>query len=165
MDPPASSTRRSNPWLFVLAGGLAAGTFDIAYACAFWGVKRRVPAQRILQSVAAGLLGKASFEGGAKTAALGLALHFLIAVTMAVTYFLVARRWARLWQRPWLCGAAYGVLLYVVMNDVVVPLSAAGPGSKDPLWVGLSIAVHAFLVGVPCAVFARRAIRAGSAAA
>jgi hypothetical protein len=150
----------NHPLLFVLAGGLVAGTLDILYACAFWALKRQVPVQRILQSVAAGLLGKASFDGGARTAALGLALHFLIALTMSVTYFGVARRWSLLWRRPWLCGAAYGVLLYIVMNYVVVPLSAAGPGSKDPLWVTLSIAVHALLVGVPCAVFARRALRA-----
>lgn len=156
--PPAPPTRRVHPLLFVLAGGLVAGTLDILYACVFWGLKRHVPAQRIFQSVAAGLLGKATFDGGVRTAALGLALHFLIALTMSVAYFVVARRWALLWQRPWLCGGVYGVLLYVVMNYVVVPLSRAGPGSKDPLWITLSVAAHVLLVGIPCAVFARRAL-------
>jgi uncharacterized membrane protein YagU involved in acid resistance len=140
-----------------LAGGLVAGTLDIAYACLFWALKRDVPAQQILQSVAAGLLGKASFEGGRATAALGLALHFMIALSMSVAYYLVSRRWALLWQRPFLCGAAYGLLLYAIMNYVVVPLSAAGPGSKDPLWVTLSIAVHALLIGIPIALAVRRA--------
>jgi uncharacterized membrane protein YagU involved in acid resistance len=120
-------------------------------------LKRDVPAQQILQSVAAGLLGKASFEGGRATAALGLALHFMIALSMSVAYYLVSRRWALLWQRPFLCGAAYGLLLYAIMNYVVVPLSAAGPGSKDPLWVTLSIAVHALLIGIPIALAVRRA--------
>lgn len=49
------------------------------------------------------------------------------------------------------------LLLYVVMNYIIVPLSAAGPGSKDPLWIALSIAVHALLIGVPIALFTRRA--------
>jgi uncharacterized membrane protein YagU involved in acid resistance len=141
----------------VLAGGLVAGTLDIVYACLFWAVKRDVPTQQILQSVAAGLLGKASFEGGWATAALGLALHFVIALSMSAVYYLVSRRWALLWQRPFLCGAAYGLLLYAIMNCVVVPLSAAGPGSKDPLWVTLSIAVHALLIGIPIALAVRRA--------
>jgi hypothetical protein len=61
--------RRSHPLVFVVAGGLVAGTLDIAYACVFWAIKRDVPVQRILQSVAAGLLGEASFEGGGATAA------------------------------------------------------------------------------------------------
>lgn len=151
--------RRFHPFLFVLAGGLVAGALDIVYACVFWALRADVPVQRILQSVAAGLLGKASREGGAATAALGLVLHFLIAVTMSVVYFLVARRWPLLWQRPWLCGAVYGALLYVVMNYVVVPLSAAGSGgAKDPLWITLSIAVHVLLIGIPIALFTRRAL-------
>ena len=146
-----------HPWSFVLSGGLVAGTLDIAYACIFWAIKSGVPAERILQSVAAGLLGKASFQGGAATAALGLVLHYLIALSMSVAYYLIARRWPLLWERPILCGAAYGVLLYAIMNYIVVPLSAAGPGSKDPLWIGLSIAVHALLIGVPIALLTRRA--------
>jgi uncharacterized membrane protein YagU involved in acid resistance len=147
--------------MLVLAGGLIAGTLDIAYACTFWAAKGDVPVQRILQSVAAGLLGEASFEGGWATAMLGLVLHYLIALSMAVAYYLVARRWPLLWQRPWLCGAGYGLLLYAIMNYVVVPLSAAGPGSKDPLWIALSIAVHVLFIGIPCAIFAGRAARSG----
>lgn len=147
------------PWRFVLAGGLIAGGLDILYAIVYWAIQRGVAPQRILQSVAAGLLGDASFMGGWATAALGLTLHFLIAISMAAVYYLVARHWAVLWHRPLPCGAAYGLLLYVIMNYAVVPLSAARPGSKDPLWIGSSIAVHMFLVGIPCAVFARRAIR------
>jgi hypothetical protein len=151
-------TRRTHPLTFVLAGGIVAGTLDIIYACVFWALKSNVSAQRILQSVAAGLLGDASFKGGGGTATLGLGLHYLIALSMSVVYYLVARRQRLLLQRPWLCGGVYGLLLYAVMNYVVVPLSAAGPGSKDPLWIGLSVAVHVLLIGIPIALFARRAL-------
>ena len=157
MTRSSIATRWSHGLVFVLAGGLVAGTLDIAYACIFWALKSNVPAQRILQSVAAGLLGEASFEGGWETAALGLALHYLIALSMSVVYYLVAARWVLLRQRPVLCGAAYGLLLYGIMNYVVVPLSAAGPGSKNPLWVALSIAAHVLLIGIPIALLARRA--------
>jgi len=144
-------------WNLVLAGGLVAGTLDIVYAWAFWALKRGVSPTRILQSVAAGLLGQASFEGGARTAALGLVLHYFIALSMAIAYYVVAGRWPLLWRRPVLCGAGYGLLLYGIMNYIVVPLSAAGRGSKDPLWIILSIAVHMVLIGVPIALFTRRA--------
>jgi hypothetical protein len=146
------------PLLLVLAGGFVAGALDITYAWLFWRLRSGVPAMRIFQSVAAGLLGRASFEGGARTAALGLALHFFIAVSMAFAYYLVARHWPLLWRRPVLCGAAYGLLLYGIMNYLVVPLSAAARGSKDALWIGLSIAVHMALIGVPIALFTRRAL-------
>ena len=149
--------RRTRAPLYVLAGGLVAGTLDIVYACVFWAVKAGVPVRRILQSVAAGLLGAASFEGGAATAALGLALHFLIAVSMSAAYYLASRRWAVLRERPLACGPLYGLGLYVVMNHIVVPLSAAGPGSRDPVWIGLTVAVHVLLIGIPIAVFSRLA--------
>ena len=52
------------------------------------------------------------------------------------------------------------MLLYFIMNYIVVPLSAANPGSRNLTWVLLSVAVHAFLIGTPCALFARRAMLA-----
>jgi len=145
---------------YVLLGGLVAGSFDITYACTFWYLKRGVLPSRVFQSVAAGLLGDATFTGGWRSAAFGLALHYFIATSMAVTYYLFARRWSDLWEKPFVYGPMYGVLLYGIMNYIVVPLSAANPGSRNLLWVLLSIAVHALLIGTPCAVFARRAMLA-----
>lgn len=150
---------RPQPWVLLLAGGFVAGTLDIVYACVFWRLKAGAPATRILQSVAAGLLGKASFEGGGTTAALGLALHYFIALSMSVAYYLVSARWPRLQERPVLFGGVYGLLLYGIMNYIVVPLSAAASGSKDLLWISLSIAVHIAFIGIPIALFARLAHR------
>ena len=151
---------RASGWPYAIAGGLIAGALDIAYACVFWAISAGLPARRILQSVAAGLLGReAAIAGGNATAALGLALHFCIALTMAAIYFLVARRWTLLWRRAWLMGGVYGLWLYIAMNYIVVPLSAAGGGgSTDPVWITLSVVVHIFLIGIPCAVGARYAI-------
>jgi hypothetical protein len=59
-------------------------------------------------------------------------------------------------------GTIYGLLVYGAMNYIVLPMSAAGAGSKDPLWIGLSIVVHMFLIGVPCTVFARHAVQCGA---
>lgn len=146
------------PWIYIVSGGLIAGTLDIAFACIYWAIEASVPAQRIFQSVAAGLLGKASFQGGAATAALGLALHYFIATSMSLAFYLVAVRRRALVRRPVAYGVAYGLLLYVIMNHIVVPLSAASPGPKDPLWIALGIAVHALLIGVPIALCARRAL-------
>ncbi|HET7039277.1 MAG TPA: hypothetical protein VFH97_05275 [Gemmatimonadales bacterium] len=160
LTTPAPAVRVTPAW-YVLGGGLLVGTIDIVYACVFWALKAGVPARRILQSVSAGLLGTASFDGGTATAALGLALHFFNAVTMSVVYYLASGRLPALARRPVLWGGLYGLGIYAVMNYVVIPLSAARPGSRDPLWVGLSIAVHVFLIGMPIAFATRLARRAG----
>jgi hypothetical protein len=148
------SLARTLAWL--AAGGLAAGTLDILYVILFWAAKG-VPGQRILQSVAAGVLGEASFDGGRASALLGLALHFAIALCMAAAYFIAARALPWLHRAPIRYGALYGLLLYAVMQYIVVPLSAApGGGTKNMVWIVASIVAHVVLVGIPIAWCARR---------
>lgn len=141
----------------VLAGGSAAAALDIVFACLYWAIDSGVPASRILQSVAAGVLGDSSFDGGAVTAALGLVLHFLIVFAMAAAYYVAARHWTRLREQPFLQGGLYGLLLYAIMRYVVVPVSRANPAPDDRLWIALAIAAHVFLVGIPIALYASRA--------
>jgi hypothetical protein len=140
----------------VLAGGLSAGVLDILYAIVFWRMRNDVPATRILQSVASGLLGRRAYEGGAGTAALGLALHLTIALGWAALFVLAARRWPELARRPIRWGLAYGIVVYLGMNFVVVPLSrfpGSGPGAADVVIGG--VLAHLFLIGLPIAFAAR----------
>src|SRR5690606_21249190 len=81
-----SRARPFHPAVAIAFGGLVAGSLDILYAMAFWWLKAGVSPLRILQSVAAGALGPASFDGGAASATLGLVLHFAIATAMAAAY-------------------------------------------------------------------------------
>lgn len=131
------------------------GTTDITFAILYWKIGYGVSATRVLQSVARGVLGAASFDGGAPTALLGGALHYAIAICMALVYYAASRSFAVLTRRPVACGAAYGAILYLVMNLVVLPLSRVGwPRFDDKLWVGLSVAMHV-LFGVICATATR----------
>ncbi|HZR36045.1 MAG TPA: hypothetical protein VFA75_11755 [Nevskia sp.] len=115
---------RRHPAAFaILAGTAAAGTLDITYAVVFSGF-HGVPARRILQSVASGLLGKPAFDGGAPTAALGLALHYGIMAGMAAAFYAISARVPALRARPLLWGPLYGLGLYAAMSFVVLPLSA-----------------------------------------
>ena len=55
-------------WRWLLAGGVFVATLDALFAIGFWYLRNAVPPMRILQSIAAGLLGEASFSGGVATA-------------------------------------------------------------------------------------------------
>ena len=152
----AVRAHRLPPAAWMVLGGLAVGTLDLAFACAFW-QSHGVTLARILQSVAAGVLGEASFAGGAASALLGACLHYFIATMFVVVYRIAGLRHAGLRTHAVACGLAYGVLLYLAMNFIVVPLSAAGmPGFGNVPWVASSVAMHA-VFGVMCALFARRA--------
>jgi hypothetical protein len=115
---------RRNPAVFaILVGGGIAGLLDISYAVVFSGL-HGVPAQRILQSVASGLLGKAAFDGGSGTAALGLVLHFLMMLLIAAVYYAASTRIGLLTRRAVPMGLLYGVCVFLVMRLLVLPLSA-----------------------------------------
>jgi hypothetical protein len=137
-----------------LLGGGVGGLLDIIYAIVLWGVILGGSPMGILQSIASGLLGKAAYDGGTSTAILGLALHFLIAFLMALAYVLASRKLPVLTARPVLMGVIYGVALYLVMNFIVVPLSAIG--YRPPTFWGAMRALfpHVAFVGPAIAYFA-----------
>ena len=140
----------------ILWGGLIAGTLDLTYACIAWGLRGASPV-RIMQSIASGLLGAESYEGGAATAALGVALHFFILFVAAGLYYMASRNLELLTRRAILGGLVYGVAIYLIMNFVVVPQSAF---PHQPTFtaasVALNLGVHMILVGLPIALAVRR---------
>lgn len=145
----------------ILLGAMVVGTLDILFAILFWSPRGVAPA-RIFQSVAAGLYGRAAFTGGTRTVVIGALLHFFIALCIVLVYWIASRRYDVLIRRPILCGSIYGVLVYLLMNYVVIPLSATQRSAFLLSWVVSSVVVHAFLVGVPAAVFAKAAVRRSS---
>jgi hypothetical protein len=139
----------------VVIGGVAAGVLDIlaAFALSLWFGGTPI---RVLQTIASGVLGGAAFEGGVGTAALGLALHFVIAFGAAATYYASSRRWRALVDHAVINGFAYGVVVYVIMNRIVVPLSRVA--TRPPTIEGIlrMIVIHMFCVGLPIALAVRR---------
>jgi uncharacterized membrane protein YagU involved in acid resistance len=168
----------------IIKGGLAAGALDILYAFVVYGpLTFGLTPPQVLQSVAAGWLGREpSMAGGLPTAALGLVTHFGIATAMAAVFVVAARRWRSLVDHAVLWGLIYGVILYVAMNYIVAPLSAAHasghfpaslgeigarlcdafstlrPKNNVPLLIG-TILTHTVLVGLPIALIARRELK------
>jgi hypothetical protein len=139
----------------VLWGGLACGALDITAAFVVYGRFGATP-MGILRGIAAGLLGSAARAGGGPTAALGLALHFVIAFGAAAVYVAASRRLTWLARHALAAGALYGIAVYFVMNRVVVPLSAARsyPFSFKMMLIG--VAIHIVCVGLPIALATRR---------
>lgn len=149
-----------SPARAIVYGGLVVGTFDISDAILFFGLHNHVPPIRIFHSIAGGLLGReAARAGGLPTAFLGGFLHYFIAFSIVITFFLASRKLPFLTRRPWLCGAIYGVLVFLFMNLVVLPLSAL----HNPLRLVPSVSllnqvlIHVFGIGIPSALFARAA--------
>lgn len=156
----ASLAGRPRAFETILYGGLVVGILDGLFALVFYGLILGGRPLRIFQSVAAGLLGRASFEGGIPTFALGILLHFVVAVCIAAVYYAASLQLPVLIQRPVGCGLIYGLMAHLVMNYVVIPLSAATPGRFSLATFLPAFIAHAFLVGLPVALIARRSAQA-----
>jgi len=127
----------------ILVGGLIAGTLDLisAFLTFGWGVPR---------AIAGGLLGRKAFQGGTATWTLGVFLHFFIALSAAAVYYAASRKLEFLKDHPIVCGLFYGIAVFLVMNLIVLPLSALhsrGPFTLRGLIQGLL--VHMICIGLP----------------
>jgi phosphoglycerol transferase MdoB-like AlkP superfamily enzyme len=164
----------------ILVGALAAGVLDLCYAFIVYGpLSYGLTPMQVLQSVAAGWIGRdVSRAGGLGTAALGLATHFMLAAIMAAVFVAAATWFKALTADALIAGLLYGLILYIAMNYVVVPLSAAHASGhfaasvtqaadrlreafaafrpQDPWQLAGTIFAHTALVGVPIALAAKR---------
>jgi hypothetical protein len=142
----------------MLLGALVVGSLDLLDAFVFFGLRGVAPI-RIPQSIAAGLLGRAAFQGGLTSAALGVGLHFFNAFLIVTACCLIARMVPPLVRYPAIAAPVYGVAVYCVMNFVVIPLSNAGGKFTFVLpVVANGVLIHIFGVGLPSVLFARAAL-------
>ena len=137
-------------------GGLIAGTLDICAAFLTAWLRAGVGPVRLLQFVASGLLGPAAAQGGAKTAVVGLALHFLIATIWTVVFYLASRKWLFLIERPVMFGLLYGIFVYTFMNFVVLPLSLVARRPITATGTTIGLLTIMFCIGLPIALVMRR---------
>ena len=144
------STQAPRLLLPILAGGAIAGALDLTAAFLTFG--RNVP-----KGIAMGLLGSRAFHGGAGMWVLGVILHFTIAFGAAAVYCLVARRLTFLRENFIVCGLFYGIAVWLVMNLVVLPLSAFPVKTNTFTRAGLTqgIVTHMLIIGLPIAISAR----------
>src|SRR5262245_59295081 len=101
----------------ILTGWLLCGVLDITAACIqAWIQAGRTPAM-VLKGVASALWGRAAFDAGGGMAAIGLAMHFTVALTATLLFYALSRRVAFLRTAPLLIvGPVYGLVVFAAMN-------------------------------------------------
>ena len=152
--PAYALTNNSRAFAAIFCAGLLCGLMDITAAFITWWPKGVKP-PRLLQGVAAGWLGPNSFNGGMATAALGLAFHFLIAFTAAFVFYVASRHLAFMIRQPVVSGLLYGIMVYLVMYWLVMPLSNFH-GTKTVTSSIVAIITHIICVGLPISLVIHR---------
>jgi len=148
----------------ILSGWLLCAVLDITAACIqAWIQVGRTPAG-VLKGVASALLGAAAMKGGAGMAAIGLAMHFTVALTWTLVFYALSRKLSFLRTAPLLLvGPLYGVAVFSAMNYGTLPLLSWVRSfylGTPPRWPGTmswpQLLIHMVCVGLPIAWGVRR---------
>jgi uncharacterized membrane protein YagU involved in acid resistance len=102
-------------------------------------------------------LGVAAFEGGLATVLLGLFLHLIISLVIAAIFILSVDRLPLLRRHVMAGSLLYGLVVFIVMNMIITPLSAAPPLPAPTLpWLIESIIEHVLGIGLPLGILVQR---------
>jgi hypothetical protein len=149
----------------ILYAAVLVGVLDITAACINLGVAYGFGPLRVLKGVAGGLLGRSALEGGFATAALGLAMHFTMALTITTIFYALSRR-LPLPKKLWgvvAVGLLYGAAVFAVNNFATAPLLSwvrslylHTPILFKPPMGWWQLIIHLFCVGLPIALVMHR---------
>lgn len=114
---------------------------------------------RLFQGIAYGAFGPDSFQGGVKTALVGIGFHYTIAFGATIVFFTASWFMPALLDRALLSGPLYGVCVHLVMQFVVVPLSVIGRRPQTLRGFLIGLAIHMIVVGPAIALTLRRMLR------
>jgi hypothetical protein len=134
------------------------GSLDILFAMILTMTIGSGNIPKMLRFVASGPFPQAP-EWGAAGAALGLVVHFSLMAIMATIYVLAARRLPDILHSPLKWGIIYGLITYVAMNWIVVPLRFDAPLPPKPISIATQLFAHVILVGIPFALITARTLR------
>lgn len=145
--------KKSSAFGTILFAGLVAGVLDIGFVFVYY---RTADPQAILRSIAAALFGPEANKGGVGMAAVGLGMHFAVALVCAAVFYALSRKLKFLTGRAVLFGMLYGAGVWLVMQLLVLPLTKTPPRSfPPPRWEPVFIA-HLICVGPPIALLVKR---------
>jgi hypothetical protein len=140
------------------AATVAVALLDASDGVVFFGLTLKFNPIVVLQYIASGVFGAASYGGGLATAAAGFGLHVLISAVVVGLFIAayLAVPAIRTYRIP--AALLYGAGVWLVMNLVVLPNSAATPVALTVLSVVHGLIGHALFVGLPIALVAGRVL-------
>jgi hypothetical protein len=136
----------------ILLTGIIVGTLDgLAAVILTYGYYDRPPFA-VFKYIASGLLGQSAFSGGVLTIVLGVACHFLIAITWTSALFFVHPTISAVLRNKVTKSIFYGSVIWLVMNLVVLPLSRVPPGTIGINQIITGVLILIVAAGIPLAI-------------
>ncbi len=141
-----------SPAQTLLLAWLLAGTMDALAAILIY----RVPPMSMFRYIASGAFGAEALNGGMGMVLMGVTFHYFIALVWTLGFFVLASRLKFTWTNRFLTGLVYGLLVWVVMNLAVLPLSSAQTRQLTLTSFAIGAGILMFAIGLPIALIVGR---------
>ncbi len=131
---------------------LVAGTLDALAAIVIY----QADPLKLFQFIACGVFGAEAFSGGVGMALWGVFFHYFIASAWTVIFFFMYPAVNILRKNPYVTGLLYGIFIWIVMNQIVIPMSKIpqAPFNFKSALIGASILM--LMVGLPISLLTYR---------
>lgn len=145
-------TKKGKIFLNILWIGFLTGTLD---ALATILSSYKIGPVTIFQFIASGAFGKVAFKGGMPMVWWGVWFHYFIAYSFTAVFYVAYPSFYKFFRNKYLIGLEYGLITWIVMNFIVVPISKIGFHPVKQIWPILTgIFILIICIGMPVALIA-----------
>jgi hypothetical protein len=141
-----------NPVKYILLAALTAGTMDISAACIQYYTKTGKGPAAVLRFVASAVFGRPALKGAQEMAAYGLLFHYLIAFIWTLVFFWLYPHIRIMQKNRVVTGLIYGIIVWTIMNQVVLPLSNAPAFPFVLKKAAIAMSIIMVCIGLPIAL-------------
>ena len=141
-----------NKTKIILISTLLVGTLDGLAAVIQFLINGGTFVSKVFQFIASGVFGKVAFSAGNEMTFYGIVFHYLIALTWVALFFMLYPKIIKKPQNKYIVGVVYGLLIWVVMNKLVLPLSNTPNLAKTVTQDIIAAMILIVFVGIPITI-------------
>lgn len=131
---------------------LLAGTLDGLAASIHYILNDGSNPLNVFRFVASGVFGNTALTGELGMALLGILFHYIIASIWVCLFFWLYPRVKPIWANKYISGIVYGIIVWLLMNLIVVPLSNTPPLSSSLLQYFIGMLIIIIAIGLPISI-------------
>jgi len=147
------ATRKTRAIVFA---GIVAGTLDGLAAALIYFLRTGKNPLVVYRFIASGIFGQEALSGGISMPLLGIFFHYVIAISWTLLFFILCLKLSILLKNWVVSGIAFGLVVWLSMNLVILPLSRvpSTPITLSGALIGISVLM--VCIGLPIAFLASR---------
>jgi hypothetical protein len=140
----------------IILAGLLAGTLDALAAIIQVHLKSNIGPLPIFRFIASGVFGQDAFAGGVPMALWGILFHYVIAMSWTALLFFLYPYLMKVMNK-FVIGFLYGIVIWLMMNLVILPLSNIPKGRGIEIESAVVAALILIIaIGIPVSLIFHR---------